>query len=71
MIEHSVHNDAQPLLMAIRHPFFKILICAKPAIHFPVIYRVVAMGAGFKKRADIKGIAADIFNMVNPRNQGI
>ena len=45
---------------------FEILVVTQTAVHFLIILRVIAVGGGFKERADIDGRHAQVLHMVDP-----
>ena len=69
MIEHTVKNYTDTLLMALFNEIPEILICTQSAVKLFVVGGFITVPYRFKKRSDIKSVAPDFFNMGNPRNQ--
>ena len=71
MVEHAVKNYFDVLLMALCHEIFQILIVAEAAVELFVVGRLIAVSDRFKQWSDIDGVAANAFDVVNPRQQCI
>ncbi len=71
VVEHAVKNYFDVLLMALCHEIFQILIVAEAAVELFVVGRLIAVSDRFKQWSDIDGVAANAFDVVNPRQQCI
>ena len=66
MVEYAVKNNTYTVLMQIFAYLFEILVCAEAAVADLVIYRVIAVLGGLKKRSEINGIDVHLLEMRDP-----
>ena len=66
MIEHPIHNNAQPHLMCLCYKRFKVFVIAQSAINHPIILRIITMCRRLKQRSDIDRITSERLNMWKP-----
>jgi len=66
VVEDTIEDDADAVLMEIADERFQILVGSEPAVDLPVIDRVVSVGAGFEKRTEIEGVAPEIAEVRDP-----
>ena len=71
MVEHTVHHHMDTGFVAFFNKIFEILVVTQTAVHFLIILRVIAVGGGFKERADIDGRHAQVLHMVDPGKKPI
>ena len=66
MVEHAVKYHADVVRMAFLYKILKICVVSQPAVQTLVVCCFIAVPDGFKKRADVERVAADLFDVADP-----
>ena len=67
VVEHGIEYHPDPRLMTSPHEVLQILVGPQPAVQLPVIRGLIAVPHRLKKRSNIKSVAPDLPDMVDPR----
>ena len=71
VIENSIQDDPDSLSVAFLHKGCQVFVGSQTAVQLFVVRGLVTVAHGFKQRADIKGIAADVPDVCDPWQQSI
>ena len=71
MIEHTIKDHPDSLLMTFLYKCLQIIICSKAAVQLLIIGCLISMSYRFKQRSNIKCVKSCFFYMFHPRQQCI
>ena len=66
VVEHAVHHNPDTGVVQSAHKAAEVFIVSQPAVHGPVVRRVIAVGGRLKQRADIDRPDPERFQMPDP-----